>query len=151
MQRALHVDSTRLAPAHGDRPPWSQCSFAETGLYNFSYDSMLPLYARWTSAAAANASAAPGRLLIYSGDADLLVNVLGTESWLRELALPVASEWRAWRGSDGQTAGYTMDHGHEGARAIRFATIKGAGHMVPKDRPRHSLDLVKAFLDEAPL
>ena len=150
VQRALHVKSTRLAPARDDRA-WAQCGFAETGLYNFSYDSMLPLYARWTSAAAANASAAPGRLLIYSGDADLLVNVLGTESWLRELALPVASEWRAWRGSDGQTAGYTMDHGHEGARAIRFATIKGAGHMVPKDRPRHSLDMVKAFLDEAPL
>ena len=106
---------------------------------------MLPLYARWTDANASAAAVddAPGRLLIYSGDADLLVNVLGTESWLRELDLPVASEWRAWRGSDGQTAGYTMDHGHKGARAIRDATIKGAGHMVPKDRPRHSLDMVK--------
>ena len=26
-----------------------------------------------------------------------------------------------------------------------FLTVKGAGHMVPKDRPRHALDMLARF------
>ena len=33
------------------------------------------------------------------------------------------------------------------AQNFTFLTVKGAGHMVPKDRPRHALDMLARFLD----
>ena len=33
---------------------------------------------------------------------------------------------------------------------LTFLTVKGAGHMVPKDRPAHALDMRTAFLDAKP-
>ena len=56
----------------------------------------------------------------------------------------VASPWTAWKGSDGQVAGYFETYAASGS--FTFLTVKGAGHMVPKDRPRHALDMFTRFL-----
>ena len=46
-----------------------------------------------------------------------------------------------------QVAGYfeTFPTG-SASMNFTFLTVKGAGHMVPKDRPRHALDMLRRFL-----
>lgn len=34
---------------------------------------------------------------------------------------------------------------------LRYVRVNGAGHMVPMDKPKHAMDLFKAWLDKAPL
>ena len=65
-------------------------------------------------------------------------------AWIASLNLTVASPWTAWKGSDGQVAGYFETYAASGS--FTFLTVKGAGHMVPKDRPRHALDMFARFL-----
>ena len=52
---------------------------------------------------------------------------------------------KAWKGSDSQVAGYFEQYA-TGDFPLTFLTVKGAGHMVPKDRPRHALDMFAKFL-----
>merc|ERR1712217_516956 len=69
-----------------------------------------------------------------------------TENWLSALNMRVMKDFVAWRGSDRQVAGYLTEY-----EGLHYATVKGAGHMVPKDRPRHALDLFRAFLEGTPI
>jgi carboxypeptidase C (cathepsin A) len=71
---------------------------------------------------------------------------MGNANWINSgLKLPKVSEWAKWRGSDGQVAGYFEQYQTKGI-PLTFLTVKGAGHMVPKDRPRHALDMLGRFL-----
>ncbi|RHY61235.1 hypothetical protein DYB30_009004 [Aphanomyces astaci] len=81
--------------------------------------------------------------LIYSGDADSVVNFIGTQRWITSegLKLPVQDKWKAWFGPDKQLAGYTERYTN-----LTFTTIKGAGHMVPATRPLHALYLFECFV-----
>ena len=87
------------------------------------------------------------RVLIYNGDADYILSHAGNEAWITKgLNISATSPWTKWRGSDGQVAGYfeTFATGNP-AQNFTFLTVKGAGHMVPKDRPRHALDMLARF------
>lgn len=83
------------------------------------------------------------KVLIYSGDADSVVNFIGTERWITEdgLNLQEVKPWRSWIGPDNQIAGYVQEYD-----GLTFKTIKGAGHMVPAVRPLHGLNLFECFL-----
>ena len=67
------------------------------------------------------------KILIYSGDADSIVNFIGTERWITEdgLNLTIVTPWKSWFGPDHQLAGYV-----EAYPGLMFKTVKGAGHMV---------------------
>ncbi|CAH0480563.1 unnamed protein product [Peronospora belbahrii] len=85
------------------------------------------------------------KVLIYSGDADSIVNFMGTQRWITEdngLGLKPTSPWRAWMGPDNQIAGYHQRF----ELGLTFKTVKGAGHMVPAVRPLHGLHLFDCFL-----
>ena len=95
--------------------------------YTFNYESELPNYRKWV---------AEGDLeiLIYNGDADYILSHMGNNAWINQgLNLTKSSEWSPWRGSDKQVAGYFEEYKTEG-KPLTFLTVKGAGHMVPKDR-----------------
>lgn len=83
------------------------------------------------------------KILIYSGDADSVVNFIGTERWIgsQGLKLRVKTKWHAWFGPDKQVAGYEQQY-----EGLTFKTVKGAGHMVPAVRPLHGLHLFECFL-----
>ena len=71
---------------------------------------------------------------------------MGNANWINAgLKLNKTREWSKWRGSDGQVAGYFEEYATQG-KPFTFLTVKGAGHMVPKDRPRHALDMLERFL-----
>jgi len=84
------------------------------------------------------------RILIYSGDTDMCVPFTGSEAWTTSLGIPIVSDWRPWY-VNSQVAGYVKDYG-----TIRFATIKGAGHMVPQYRPPQALYFFTQFLADQP-
>merc|ERR1711991_624512 len=70
-------------------------------------------------------------------------------AWVRSLNLTQSRNWTQWKGSDRQVAGYFEQYAMgttDASIPLTFLTVKGAGHMVPKDRPRHALDMFAQFL-----
>lgn len=117
---------------------WADCQSFE---YDFNYASEIPNYVRWAQEGALD-------ILIYNGDADFILSHMGNSAWVSSLNLPKEREWTQWKGSDQQVAGYFEQYTTKaGSTPLTFLTVKGAGHMVPKDRPGHALDMFNQFLN----
>ncbi|KAJ7242648.1 Alpha/Beta hydrolase protein [Mycena rebaudengoi] len=90
------------------------------------------------------------RVLVYVGSYDWVCNWIGNEAWTlalewsghAEFAAQPLREWTV----DGERAGTTRS-----ARAFTFATVDGAGNMVPYDKPKESLEMVKRWIAGKPL
>ncbi|RAW29107.1 hypothetical protein PC110_g14528 [Phytophthora cactorum] len=130
VQDAIHVTESM----GGKHVQWKGCSDPVGDLYTSS-PSSLPKY---HNILGRNLTA-----LIYSGDADSVVNFIGTERWIggQGLKLRITQKWRAWFGPDKQLAGYVQKY-----EGLTFKTVKGAGHMVPAVRPLHGLNLFECFV-----
>ncbi|RHY29251.1 hypothetical protein DYB32_005302 [Aphanomyces invadans] len=126
VQAALHVT--------GNHVDWQNCA----GGANFHYTRSKSSLSVYPTILSKNLKA-----LIYSGDADSIVNFIGTQRWITTdgLKLNVHTKWHAWFGPDNQVAGYT-----EGYAGLNFTTVKGAGHMVPAVRPLHALFMFECFV-----
>ncbi|KAI3611465.1 carboxypeptidase y precursor [Moniliophthora roreri] len=90
------------------------------------------------------------RVLIYVGTYDWICNWVGNEKWTLELEWSgqeqfVKQELRDWL-IDKKRAGRTRSWGN-----FTFATVDAAGHMVPYDKPKESLELVKRWLTKGEL
>ena len=146
MQAAIHIKAGTVP-----KGKWSDCGNVD---YDFNYASELPNYKQWAAAGELN-------ILIYNGDADFILSHMGNAAWINEgLKLEKDREWSKWRGSDGQVAGYfetyatgvnatnTDDDAKGKGKGVplSFLTVKGAGHMVPRDRPQHALDMFEQFI-----
>jgi len=88
------------------------------------------------------------RILIYSGDTDMAVPFNGNQAWIRNLRLPIISEWKSWRAEDLEgnvdmenIAGYRVIY-----KGLTFVTVKGTGHMVPQWKRKEAFHMVKRFL-----
>ncbi|EMD36609.1 hypothetical protein CERSUDRAFT_84791 [Gelatoporia subvermispora B] len=90
------------------------------------------------------------RALIYVGDTDFMGNWVGNER------MTLAVEWtgqdtfvkqplREWH-ANGTPAGLTRSSG-----PFTFATIYGAGHLAPHDKPKESLELVNRWITQQDL
>ena len=103
---------------------------------------MLPLYPRLIAAGL--------RVWIFSGDVDGIVPTSGSRTWVEGLKLKETEHWRAWLLPDGafgpQVGGYVTTY-----QGLTFATVRGAGHMVPYTQPARAAHLFEAFLNNAPL
>ncbi|KAF0698706.1 hypothetical protein As57867_010666, partial [Aphanomyces stellatus] len=95
VQKAIHVT--------GDHVEWVNCMGHDTIQYNRSVSS-LPLYP--------NILSKDLKALIFSGDADSIVNFIGTQRWITTegLKLNVKTKWQPWFGPDKQLAGYTEEY-----------------------------------------
>lgn len=80
------------------------------------------------------------RIWVYSGDVDANVPITGTLRWLdmlrEEAGLPVLDPWREWwvpglHKHEDQVGGMTWR-----LKGLTFASVKGAGHMAPQDKPK---------------
>jgi len=80
------------------------------------------------------------RILIYSGDVDMCVPNTGSETWTRELKLPIVNDWRPWK-VNYQVAGYVREY-----KGLTYATIKGSGHTVPQYKPQQAMHFFRKFL-----
>ena len=102
------------------------------------------------------------RVLIFNGDADGCVPYIDNEAWFVQcvcapgvtlhrtsgMGYPVKEGWRPWL-VDQQVAGYVTVY--DTPTQFTFATVKGAGHMVPQYAPPQALALFQAFISGAAL
>jgi serine carboxypeptidase-like clade 2 len=95
------------------------------------------------------------RIWILSGDVDNSVPITGTMTWLtrmkNEFGLPIEEQWREWwvpglHKHEDQVGGMVWK-----LRGLTFASVKGAGHMMPKDKRKEAGVLLKAFLSNESL
>ncbi|BGP38602.1 hypothetical protein JCM10449v2_002537 [Rhodotorula kratochvilovae] len=91
------------------------------------------------------------RFLIYAGDADFMCNSRGNLAWTLAMDWTHAAKYRKAKLVDfvshgkpaGKTRAFTPDGG---AGLLRFLEIAGAGHMVPMDQPKVSLDFFTRWI-----
>ncbi|KAJ7818241.1 serine carboxypeptidase [Mycena olivaceomarginata] len=87
------------------------------------------------------------RVLIYVGTYDWICNWVGNERWTLAMEWSGQSEFsqqelKPWGVNEGDSRiGLTRS-----AKGLTFATVEGAGHMVPYDKPKESLELVQRWL-----
>jgi len=119
---------------------WGECSNTVSGKYSQqdTIAPMMPIY-KWLVEKAPEV-----KILVYSGDDDAVCATLGTQQWIWDMGYPISDEWAAWK-MDGQTSGYHVSFGANGS-AFHFATVHGAGHMVPATRPAQSLQVLENYL-----
>ena len=120
--------------------------------YHSTVDDLRPVYKRL---------AQKYRLIIYSGDADACVPYYASETWTRELGFEETAPWRPWTAGsmdapddDSIRAGYVITYNTRtdgGVHNFTYATVAGAGHMVPTHKPPQALALLRRFLANEPL
>lgn len=120
---------------------WDVCS-AEVGLgYKRLYNTMKSQYLKNLSKKI--------RVLIYNGDVDMACNFLGDEWFADDLGLQIVGERKAWhyKLDDGsrQVAGFVKE-----LEGLSLVTVKGAGHMVPTDKPVPALEMFTNFIQGKP-
>lgn len=102
-----------------------------TSVFQHIYDSKYPL-----------------RVLIYNGDVDQACNFLGdqwfTEAFVKSNSIPVTKARADWRYMT-QIAGYAKKFDTQNGFSIDLVTVKGAGHLVPTDRPGPALQMIANF------
>merc|ERR1711988_1170853 len=128
VRAALHI-----ADVEGE---WAICS--DILHYTRQYEDMRPFYMELLSSG-------KYRGLVYNGDVDMACNFLMDEWFVDSLKQKIIEPYRAWhyKAKDGsnQVAGFAKHF-----RNINFVTIKGAGHMVPSDKPRPALEMFINFI-----
>ncbi|KAG8775314.1 hypothetical protein FRC12_001556 [Ceratobasidium sp. 428] len=90
------------------------------------------------------------KVLIYVGTYDYICNWVGNQKWIQSLdwtgsGAYTAEKDREWT-VDGKTAGITRS-----AHGLTFATVNGAGHMVPYDKPKEALIMLTRWLEDKDL
>ena len=88
------------------------------------------------------------KVLIYSGQNDIILGPPLTETFLRDLEWSGQAEFRKvkksmWYADDGKDlAGWIRQVG----KTFTYAVVRGAGHMVPGDQPKRAIDLLNRFV-----
>lgn len=135
VKKALHI-----AP---HLPAWTLCSDEVSAGYKREFGTMVKFYQMLMS------SAKKPRILLYNGDIDMACNFLGDEWFVNDLGKELVVARRAWlvKDKDGyeQIAGYVKQF-----ERINFLTVKGAGHMVPSDKPKEAFQMLNRFINDLP-
>jgi len=86
------------------------------------------------------------KLLVYAGEYDLICNWLGNSRWVESM------EWSGQKNYvsvdilpfmvDGVEAGQMKNYG-----TVSFLKVHNAGHMVPMDQPKASLEMLKRWIN----
>lgn len=82
------------------------------------------------------------RVLIYNGDADACVPHTDNEWWTQSMNYTVNTPWTAWN-SESTIGGYYVSY-RDGN--FTYASVRGAGHMVPQTQPIAALTLFQTWI-----
>ncbi|KAI3705480.1 hypothetical protein L1987_75718 [Smallanthus sonchifolius] len=86
------------------------------------------------------------KMLVYAGEYDYICNWLGNYRWVEAMKWSGQPEFEASRTIkfevDGKEAGLLKNHG-----PLTFLKVHDAGHMVPSDQPKASLQMLKMWMD----
>eukprot|EP00892_Ulva_mutabilis_P009381 jgi/Ulvmu1/6815/UM031_0019.1 len=82
------------------------------------------------------------RGMIYAGDQDLICNWLGNRRWVDALQWAGAGDWAAAEDCEWEVEGSAAGSIRQ-AGTLSFVKVYKAGHMVPMDQGKHSLDMLQ--------
>ncbi|KAL4643219.1 hypothetical protein ACB092_02G078100 [Castanea dentata] len=116
---------------------WKVCNDSILREYNVTVFSILPIYTKLSKGGL--------KIWVYSGDADGRVPVLGSRYCIEALGLSLKSPWRSWYHNH-QVGGRMVEY-----EGLTFVTVRGAGHLVPLNKPSEALSLIHSFLTGEPL
>jgi len=88
------------------------------------------------------------RVLVYNGDADFMVDWIGSKSWAAELEWPHRDAWAAARDVPFVVSGIVRGL-ERTAAGLTFLQLYNAGHFVPQDQPEAALAMLREFLSPA--
>ncbi|KAM5549703.1 serine carboxypeptidase-like 18 [Rosa sericea] len=134
VQDALHV-------REGSIKDWQRCNKTLSASYISDVSSSLVYHQ--------NLIKKGYRVLIYSGDHDMVIPYLGTKAWIESLNLTVDSSWKPWF-VNGQIAGYRVQYTYKKYQ-LTFTTIKGGGHTAPEYKPEECLAMISRWFAFYPL
>ncbi|PIA46393.1 hypothetical protein AQUCO_01500135v1 [Aquilegia coerulea] len=77
---------------------------------------------------------------IYSGDMDGRVPVTSSRYSVNTLKLPIKTPWYPWY-TNKEVGGFVVEY-----KGLVFATVRGAGHLVPSYQPERALAMITSFL-----
>lgn len=86
------------------------------------------------------------KIFYFTGDLDAIVPITGTLFWFdkyrKDYAMAIKHSWRPWVSKDQNISGmlWQLD-------GMTLATVRGAGHMVPSDKPAEAEEILNVFLD----
>jgi hypothetical protein len=93
------------------------------------------------------------RVLIFNGDVDACVPYTDNYGWTKSMGFPIKHHWRPWHYKPegiktSQVGGYAIDYDVSklGGKGFTFATVRGAGHEVPRWQPEMAYELLTKFL-----
>ena len=72
------------------------------------------------------------KVWIMSGDTDGVLPTLGTLRWINYLNSSVSSDWEQYKDENNQVCGMKISY----ENGLTLITAKGAGHMIPQDKPK---------------
>lgn len=127
VRQAIHI------PDHVQK--FELCNDEVNMNFKREYDTMKPQYRYLTSQI---------RGLVYNGDIDMACNFLGDEWFVESLDLRVLEKRRMWH-QGGQVGGFVKRFEN-----LDLVTVRGAGHMVPEDKPGPALKMLVSFLFKKP-
>lgn len=133
VRKALHVSP--------EVNKWEVCSVDVYQYYGRVYETMKDHYLKLLSTL-------KYRILVYNGDVDMACNFLGDEWFVDSLQQKVQVQRRPWLYTDGdqqQIGGFVKEFSN-----LTFLTIKGAGHMVPTDKPSSAFVIFSRFINNEP-
>ncbi|KAJ7955274.1 Carboxypeptidase [Quillaja saponaria] len=128
VQAVLHAD-TKVGKTN---EKWKVCNDYILGRYNMTVFSILPVYTKLIKGGL--------KIWVYSGDTDGRLPVIGTRYWIEALGLPLKSGWHSWYHND-QVGGRIVEY-----EGLTMVTVRGAGHLVPLNKPTEALSLIHSFL-----
>lgn len=90
------------------------------------------------------------KVLIYNGDLDACVPYNDNQDWTANMGYSTAKAWGPWRvetEGEKQIGGYAVEYDvGEVDGAFEFRTVRGAGHMVPTDKPKEAFAMFCHFI-----
>ncbi|PWN88566.1 alpha/beta-hydrolase [Acaromyces ingoldii] len=84
-------------------------------------------------------------VMIYVGKLDWICNHVGNLNWVKDLDWTHGDEFHAKKAYRWLVDGKEVGEAKAGGR-LQWATVEGAGHMVPYDQPKVAYELLKRWL-----
>lgn len=79
-------------------------------------------------------------MIHFTGDIDGAVPSKGTYDWIQTMNPTVLDKFRPYM-FNGHVAGYVEEY-----EGLTYATVHGAGHMVPSDKPAESYHMLTEWI-----
>jgi len=135
-----YLNTGAVQKALGVKKKWGTCNKAVTLSFQIAGDWMKSWHQVIPDLLASNI-----RTLIYAGDEDYICNWLGNMKWTLALDWPHKADFNSATNRDYQMANKTVAKVRS-TNGFTFMQVFEAGHMVPRDQPEVSLQMVKDHL-----